>query len=194
MNSQQVLDFWFDGDMPGKAQIKRWWYKDPDADADIAARFSDLVTEVHQHLGDKWSETAEGRLAAIICLDQFPRNIFRDQPQSFYYDEKALELCRQGIDVGAYHELPLLWQSFFFMPLMHSEALSDQNDCVEWFTRLVDQADGALKEYLVGSLDFARRHQEIVQRFGRYPHRNAILGRKSTPEELAFLSQPGSSF
>ncbi|AMO56805.1 hypothetical protein GZ77_02440 [Endozoicomonas montiporae] len=194
MSSQQVLDFWFAGETLGKAQIKRWWHKDPAADAEITSRFSELVTDVHQQLGDKWSEQAEGRLAAIICLDQFPRNMYRGDPRSFYYDQKALELCQQGINEGAYSDLPPLWQTFFFMPLMHSEKLSDQNDCVEWFARLVEQTDGALKEYLSGSLDFARKHQGIVQRFGRYPHRNEILGRESTPEELTFLSQPGSSF
>ncbi|UYM16393.1 DUF924 family protein [Endozoicomonas euniceicola] len=194
MNSQQVLDFWFGGEPLGKAQIKRWWQKDSDMDEEITSRFLNLVKEVHQGLGDEWSQRAEGRLAAIICLDQFPRNMFRDQPEAFHYDQKALELCQQGVETGAYHELPLLWQSFFFMPLMHSENLADQNDCVKQFARLTEQADGPLKEYLSGSLDFARQHQAIVRQFGRYPHRNDILGRESTAEELAFLQQPGSSF
>lgn len=194
MNSQQVLDFWFGGEALGKAQLKRWWHKDSEVDAEITSRFLELVNEVHQGLGDKWSETDEGRLAAIICLDQFPRNMFRSQPRAFQYDQKALELCKQGVEGDAFRELPLLWQSFFFMPLMHSESLADQNDCVKQFARLADQADGSLKEYLSGSLDFARQHRDIVQKFGRYPHRNAILGRESSEEELAFLQQPGSSF
>ena len=169
MESQDVLDFWFEGELLGEAQVSRWWKKNDAVDQDIKVRFSTLVQQVYEHLGDTWSNTPEGRLASIICLDQFPRNIYRNRPEAFSYDHEALRLCHNGIQINAYQELSLIQQSFFVMPLMHSESLSDQNTCVAHFSRLVDQAEGDLARYLSGSLDFAKQHRDIIERFNRYP-------------------------
>lgn len=194
MDSQQILDFWFAGETLGKAQITRWWRKDSDIDKEITARFATLVDQVYDGLCDKWSERAEGRLAAIICLDQFPRNMYRGKPASFQYDDRALQLCLAGIDSRAYEKLPLLWQSFYFMPLMHSESTDIHKLSMAHFSRLTTTATGQLKEYLTGSLASAEQHRDIIERFGRYPHRNSTLGRESSAKELEFLQQPGSFF
>lgn len=194
MKWQNVLDFWFAGESLGREQITRWWKKSDEVDADIRRRFASLVDDVYQHLGDKWSETPEGRLSAIICLDQFPRNMFRNTPGSFKYDGKALALCKKGLQLGHNQQLPPLWQTFFLMPLMHSESLEDQDLCMAEFSKLAASAEDVVKDYIAGSLTFAEKHREIIRRFKRYPHRNAILQRASSAEEEAFLLEPGSSF
>ena len=194
MNWQNVLDFWFADEPLGREQMTRWWKKSDKVDADIRERFASLVDDVQQHSGDKWSEAPEGRLAAIICLDQFSRNMFRNTPKSFKYDGKALALCKEGLQLGHNQQLPVLRQSFFLMPLMHSESLEDQEQSVAEFTSLLDSADEAVKNYIARNLRFAEQHREIIRRFKRYPHRNAILQRVSTEEEKAFLLEPGSSF
>ena len=194
MGIKQVLDFWFAGEPLGKEQMARWWQKNEKVDADIRARFSQLVDDIYHCMGDKWSETPEGRLAAIICLDQLPRNMYRNQPESFKYDDKALTLCKEGLDLQQHKSLPALWQSFFLMPLMHSENMDDQRCCLREFTALAAEADGQVKAYIENSMQFAQKHLDIIEQFGRYPHRNTILGRTSTEAEQSFLMQAGSSF
>ncbi|OED43575.1 hypothetical protein ACH42_09695 [Endozoicomonas sp. (ex Bugula neritina AB1)] len=194
MDSQTVLDFWFAGSPLGDEQMARWWQKNDDVDQTIRDRFAQVVDDVHQWLGDQWSSSAEGCLAAIICLDQFPRNMYREQPESFQYDAAALRLCKQGLKLQYHQSLSVLEQSFFVMPLMHSESMTDQQESVVQFSRLVNEADESFKGYLAGSKKFAEQHRDIIARFGRYPHRNSILGRESTEGEKMFLTQPGSSF
>ncbi|MGI9274087.1 MAG: DUF924 family protein [Endozoicomonas sp.] len=191
---QNVLDFWFSGEPLGEEQMNRWWKKNVSVDKDIRDRFAGLVDDVHRGLADEWAVTAEGRLAAITCLDQFPRNMYREDPRSFHYDERATALCREGLALEQHRSLPPLQQAFFVMPLMHSEQMPDQDECVRQFERLVGESTGAVQGYLSGSLDFAIKHRDIIARFQRFPHRNSILGRSSTAEELEFLTQPGSSF
>ena len=192
--ARDVLEFWFSGEPLGEEQMRRWWKKNDSVDNEIRERFAGLVNDVHHSLADEWAVTAEGRLAAIICLDQFPRNMYRGDPRSFHYDERALALCREGLALEQYRVLQPLHQAFFVMPLMHSEQLPDQDECVCQFERLVGESSGAVQGYLSGSLDFAIKHRDIIVRFQRFPHRNAILGRTSSAEEQMFLTQPGSSF
>ena len=191
---QEVLGFWFQGETLSKEQIRRWWEKDEKVDEWIKQQFSVRIEETYEYLYKSWSETAQGRLAAIICLDQLSRNAYRGSAQSFQYDKRAKQLTDEGLKLDHDKELSLLERSFFIMPLMHDEELSSQKRCIAYFEELVAASEGALRDYFSGSLNFAIKHCEIIQRFGRYPHRNKILGRESTLEERAFLQQPGSSF
>lgn len=172
----EVLRFWF-------ADPDRWWVKDPAFDAEIRDRFGALHAAIERGEHEAWLDTPRGALAYVIVLDQFSRNIFRGTPGMFAADARALAATNAAIARGHDAALSPQERGFLYMPLMHSEALADQDRSVALF--------GALG---TGQLDYAERHRDIVRRFGRFPHRNAILGRASTPEELEFLTQPGSSF
>ena len=133
-------------------------------------------------------------MALILCCDQFPRNIFRGTPGAFAYDARALQLSLSGIERGWDRQLRCVERAFFYLPLEHSEDRGHQERSVELFGELLREAPEAQKSGFESFLDYARRHREIIAQFGRFPHRNRILGRVSTPEERAFLKQPGSSF
>lgn len=174
-----VLDFWFEELAP-----RQHWLKDAELDAKITERFGSL----HQQaaLGELWlwRATAKGRLAEIIVLDQFSRNIYRGQAQSFACDAAALVLAQEAVRNEQDKILAVQQRAFLYMPYMHSESLLVHDEAL----RLFGQSG------LEDKLDFEQRHRAIIERFGRYPHRNDTLGRISTPEEEAFLSEPGSSF
>jgi len=176
---QQVLDFWFDELTP-----KQWFRKDADLDRAITQRFGDTLAAAARCECWQWRETPAGRLAEILVLDQFSRNVHRDTPGAFAQDLLALALAQELIARGEDEVLPLAQRIFVYMPFMHSESLVIHDQAAVLF----DQP--GMEE----QIDFERRHREIIERFGRYPHRNAILGRQSTPDELEFLDQPGSSF
>jgi len=176
---QQVIDFWFKEIDP-----ERWWIKDTIFDAEVAAKFEAAHIAARQCELASWRTTAKGRLAEIIMLDQFSRNMYRDTPQAFLYDGIALALAQEAISVGADKALEPLEKSFLYMPFMHSESLAIHQDAVALYT-----ANG-----IASNLEFEIKHKEIIERFGRYPHRNSILNRNSTPEEINFLTQPNSSF
>ena len=180
MNANEVLNFWFD-----ELETKQWFTKDEALDREIARRFGGLFEAAGRCELWGWRETPQGRLAEVIVLDQFSRNIHRDTPRAFANDPLSLALAQEAVARGADRELAAGPQrAFLYMPYMHSEsALIHQQAMV-----LFDQPE------LADNLEFERRHKAIIDRFGRYPHRNAILGRRSTEEELAFLQQPGSSF
>lgn len=176
---QRVLDFWF------AEQSKPYWFaKSDEFDQQIAREFSGLWQAVvdNQHLA--WRDSIQGRLAEIIVLDQFSRNLYRDSPLAFAQDERALQLAQQSVQLAAYAELNVRERQFLLLPYMHSESQAVQAAGLPLFA--------ALNDPLV--LDFAERHKVIIDRFGRFPHRNAVLGRESSAEELTFLQQPGSSF
>jgi uncharacterized protein (DUF924 family) len=173
-----VLGFWF-GQPP-----ERWFRKDPVFDQEIRARFTALHGELGLGEHDDWLATPRGRLAAIIVLDQFSRNMFRDTPGMFDSDARALAIALEGLARGDDRALGDAERQFFYMPLMHAEDLACQDRCVELFAAAGN----------ANALRFAELHRDIVRRFGRFPHRNALLGRSSTPEEVEFLTQPGSSF
>lgn len=194
----RVLEFWFgELDELGRADeehASRWYTKDPEFDARLRAAFEPLHAEVLRGERDAWLATPRSRLAYIVVLDQFSRNMYRESPRSFEGDEKALAACRSGIETGMDRPLAFDERWFFYMPLQHSEDPAVQDFSVETFRRLRDEAPPELRERAQVALDFAIRHRDIIVRFGRYPHRNAVLGRESTPEEIEFLKQPNSSF
>jgi len=174
-----ILDFWFEA-----IDRSLWFKKDIGFDRLLIERFGALHAQAT--LGElyTWRESAQGRLAEIIVLDQFSRNLFRDSPKAFAQDGMALVLAQEAVRFGADAELSAQQRVFLYMPYMHSESLAIHETAVELFTR----------NGIAGNLDFELKHKAIIERFGRYPHRNAILDRASTAEETAFLSQPGSSF
>lgn len=198
MSYQRVLDFWFGPlDEKGRASSdhsQMWWKRDDAFDAEIRRRFEDDHQAITSGQRQEWLSEPRGVLAYVIVLDQFSRNMFRGTPQSFAADPQALVAAQGAIDAGLDAELAFAERSFLYMPLMHSESLADQDRCVELFAALAREFDDDRKESANNQLDFARRHRDIIARFGRFPHRNQILGRESTAEEREFLTQPGSSF
>lgn len=175
----EILKFWFDDISPAQ-----WWAASAEFDAQIQQRFlSHLEQAKHGELHE-WRKDAKGRLAEVIVLDQFSRNIYRNTPEAFAQDGMALILAQEAIALGADKQLSPIERSFLYLPFMHSESKVIH----EWAERLY--RDNGLPE----NYDFELRHKVIIDRFGRYPHRNAILGRESTAEEVVFLQQPGSSF
>jgi uncharacterized protein (DUF924 family) len=171
-----VLAFWF-------ADPKRWWKKDPAFDAEIHDRFGALRDAVMRGEHEDWRATPRGALAYVIVLDQFSRNMFRGSARSFEGDARALAAACAAVDSGFDKGLSVDERMFLYMPLMHCEDIAHQERCVALFAGVVPE-----------QLRFAEMHRDIVRRFGRFPHRNAALGRASTPEEVEFLKQPGSSF
>lgn len=195
---QDILKFWFgnlESDQPAGEEIsKRWWKKDPDFDKEIESRFKDDILKAASGEYQEWESTAEGRLALIILLDQFTRNVFRNTPQAWAYDEIALKHCLTAIEQGQDRELHTTYASFLYMPLMHAENMQAQDESLKQFQALSERCGEAFKKGIEGSLSSAKHHYSIVERFGRYPHRNAVIGRESTAEELEFLTQKNSSF
>ena len=175
----QIIEFWFDETKP-----EQWWVKDRNFDALLVERFSELHARVGRGELFEWRQCPEGRLAEIIILDQFSRNMFRDTPKAFASDPMSLALSQEAIACGADQELSPVQRSFLYMPFMHSESLQIHEVAVELFR----------KNGIQNNLDFEIRHKEIIEKFGRYPHRNEILGRQSTAGEIEFLTQPGSGF
>jgi uncharacterized protein (DUF924 family) len=177
--ADSVLDFWFREIDPA-----RWWKADPVFDAELRRRWSGLH-EVAR-VGELWSWRADarGRLAEIIVLDQFSRNIHRDTVQAYASDPMALALAQEAVAGEHDHALPPPQRAFLYLPYMHSESRRVHREAERLYAGLG----------LPNNLDFELRHKAIIDRFGRYPHRNAVLGRTSTPDEIEFLSQPGSSF
>lgn len=174
-----VIDFWFKELKP-----KDWWLKDKDLDQTIAHRFGATHTAASQGECYHWREEPHGWLAEIIVLDQFSRNIYRDQAGAFAQDAQALTLAQEAIASGASQHLNKQETVFAYMPFMHSESKKIHEIAVGLFTDLGIESN----------VDFEHKHKAIIDQFGRYPHRNAILGRESTKEELEFLEKPGSSF
>lgn len=179
MSPNEVIKFWFE-----ELEPRQWFAKDPSLDELIKNRFFELHSQAKNGLLSEWRQTAEGRLAEIIVLDQFSRNMFRDQADSFATDKLALSLAEEAVSLGEDQNLSTVQKSFLYMPYMHSEALQAHKKAVELFS-----IPG-----LEHNLDFEIKHKNIIERFGRYPHRNKILGRISTPEEIEFLKEPNSSF
>ncbi len=188
---EEILNFWFNRspDEPGSGKARKVWFsKNPDFDQEIRTRFQSAYEQAADGLLDHWQQTPEGSLALILLLDQFPRNMFRDQPQAFATDGQALAVAQAAIARSFDQALPPVKRWFVYLPLMHSEELSHQNQCVELFHPLRNHPD------VPDGYTYAQKHQAVIERFGRFPHRNAILGRATTPEEEEFLKQPGSSF
>lgn len=189
--AQNVLDFWFlPPDNPGYGQSRVEWFRKDDAfDAQIRDRFGALIDAAIEGGLCAWDATPHGALARLIVLDQFTRNVYRGTPRAFAGDARALALAVALTQAGQDRQLAPMLRAFAYLPFEHAEDLAMQARAVELF-QLLSQAQPGFD----GMLDYAQRHQEVIARFGRFPHRNAILGRPSTPEEVEFLRQPGSSF
>jgi len=179
MNSQSIIHFWFTELTP-----KDWWKKDDALDQSIKEQFGDIHHSASTLELQHWRTSAKGRLAEIIILDQFSRNIYRDTPAAFASDNTALALAQEAVSLGADQKLSAVEKSFLYLPYMHSESLVIHEAAIVLFSQ-----DG-----LEHNLEFEHKHQQIIARFGRYPHRNKILERESTEEEIEFLKTKGSSF
>jgi uncharacterized protein (DUF924 family) len=193
-----VIEFWF-GTAADDAAVARerknlWWSKDPALDAQIRDRYGALVEAAADSAHAGWAETPRGRLALILLFDQFPRNMHRGTARAFAFDPLAQRLAVDGLESGADQALRPIERVFFYLPLEHAESLDLQERCVELFYRLAAAVPDHLHELFRGYVQYAERHRDIIARFGRFPHRNAALGRASTPEETEFLKQPGSAF
>lgn len=187
--ARDVLDFWF-----GDHARARWFAKDPAFDAEIRARFGAAIAAAAAGALDAWAADRDGALALTILLDQLPRNVHRGSPRAFEADGHARRIAGGAIDRGLDRAAPLDRRPFFYLPFEHGESLADQDRAVELFSRWAAEHAGAARAEADEELGHALRHREIIRRFGRFPHRNAALGRASTPEELAFLAEPGSSY
>lgn len=190
-HARAVLDFWFGA--PGSAtdgKPRAEWFRKSDAfDRTIERAFAPLIEAALGGALRDWDGQPASALARILLLDQFTRNVFRDTPRAFAGDALALAAAQALVASGGDLGLSPWQRSFVYLPFEHAEDLAMQDESMRLFTRLDGEAQG-----FAATLDYARRHRAIIERFGRFPHRNAILGRESTPEELAFLQQPGSSF
>ncbi|GAA6135732.1 DUF924 family protein [Oceaniserpentilla sp. 4NH20-0058] len=174
-----IIDFWFD-----EIETSQWWKKDLEFDALIQRRFGELHQKAKAGELFKWRETALGSLAEVIILDQFSRNMFRDHKDAFSSDELALALAQGAISKGFDTQISSTMRSFLYLPFMHSESAIIHAQAVKLYESLGNP----------NNLEFEHKHKAIIDRFGRYPHRNTILGRESTMEEIEFLKQPNSSF
>ena len=176
---EEILNFWFIECKP-----EHWFKKNEDFDHVIEKRFTCSIEDANEGKLESWEETETGCLALIIVLDQFTRNVFRDTPRAFAGDERALALSQTCRDKGYLNNPDINRRKFMLMPMMHSENLAVQDAALPLFNNYASEKD----------YEYAEKHREIIVRFGRFPHRNVILGRKSTIEELNFLKKPGSSF
>lgn len=188
---EEVLQFWFGGSSDEMLAIPRdaWFKKDEVFDTIIRERFLPLVDGLQADRLAPPLDNARQTLAWLIVADQFPRNLFRGDARAFASDARARDVAHAMLAAGLDAQLPPVARWFCYLPLEHSERLSDQNDCVRCFSALPADSPG-----YAGVLDYAQRHRDIIARFGRFPHRNAALGRDNTAEETLFLQQPGSSF
>ena len=177
--ADDVLNFWF-----RELDSTDWFKKNPHVDQLMNERFKELLKRASRGELAGWRETPEGRLAEILLLDQFSRNIYRDTKKAFENDALALSLSQEMIDLGLDQGFPPEKKAFIYLPFMHSENIADHRRALELFSQ-----DG-----LEENLDFENKHLQILETFGRYPHRNKILGRKSTAQEIEFLKRPDSGF
>ena len=191
-DARRVLDFWFGA--PGSADWNssraQWFTKSQDFDATVRAAFLPLWEATHAGANAGWAQSPEGACARIVLLDQVPRNVFRNDARSFASDAQALAAARQMVESGADRLLPTPFHRMFcYMPFEHAETRADQDVAVRLMTALRDESQGR-----VDVVEWALKHRAVIERFGRFPHRNAVLGRRDTEEESAFLRGPGSSF
>lgn len=195
--SRRVLDYWF-GDLsadPLASQKTSLWFKSSEqTDNDIRQQFGDDVTRADARKYDELRSSPRGSLTLIILLDQFTRNIYRGTPRAFASDSLALKYALEMISSGQYKELSPIERVFVYLPLEHAEDRELQAQCVALYAELRDSVPESDRSFFDVTYDYAVRHKVIIDRFGRFPHRNIILGRTSTPEEVEFLKEPGSSF
>ncbi len=195
---QEVLDRWFAGapDDPATAakQLAFWWGSNPATDAELRERFGATHEAACAGELDGWAATPEGRVALVLVLDQLSRNLHRGTPGAFAQDPAALRLALAAVEQGEDRSYPFFHRVFLYLPFEHSERIADQDRALRLFDSLHVECPEPLRGSAKAYLQYARQHRDIIARFGRFPHRNAILGRPSSAEELKFLAQPGSGF
>lgn len=196
--SQDLLDWWFGEGATARetadAKNGLWFGYKPEQDAEARERFGDLTERALAGELSEWAESPQGWLALVLLLDQLPRMIHRGTPQAFAGDDRALQLVRDGMAHGGDVLLAPIQRVFIYLVLEHAENLSVQDQAVQQFEQLLGIADADEQKLFAGFLDFAERHRQVVARFGRFPHRNEILGRASSEAERVFLAEPGSRF
>lgn len=196
--SEDILQFWFgpDSSQPAAAQQRMplWFGSDADLDEDIRRRFAGEVQAALAGERQHWLGSARPCLALILLLDQFPRNLFRGHPEAFSGDSAALAACLQGLEEELDQALTPIERGFFLLPMQHAEDLAHQQRSVELYRQLLEQSPPDWQPLLQGMLDYALEHRDIIQRFGRFPHRNPLLGRPPTLEEEAFLADGGPRY
>lgn len=193
---EQVLRYWFDGAEHDlellRARSKIWYSFSSERDEEIERKFSTLLHEIVRGHRQDWSETSAGSLALVLVLDQFTRQIYRKKAEAFAYDEQALAIAYSAIGRGLDQEMSIPGRLFLYHPFQHSEKVKDQEFGVQIVRNVLNQCDEKWHDYVKESLRFFEEHCEIVRRFGRFPHRNEVLDRESTPEELEFLRTASS--
>ena len=187
--ARDVLEFWF-----SEQSRPLWFEKNLDFDAEIRARFAATLDRAAAGSLDNWRNDADSCLALVIVLDQFSRNLYRGSPRAFAADPKGRAVADLAIGRSYDQRLPLDRRKFFYLPFEHSEELADQRRSMQLFQRWADAHDGAARAEAQRQMMFVQRHAEIIERFGRFPHRNECLGRESTLREIEFLREPHSSF
>ncbi len=192
-----ILDYWFADIGDGfdiKSQQKIWYLGDETVDNDIQQRFGDWVERALARELDNWCVTPEGTLALVLLLDQFTRNIYRNSAKAFSGDELARQIVNDALAMSVEQKLTSIQHTFLYMPFMHSESLDDQERCIALFETLLQAVPAEGKRCIEGNLDFAIQHKNIIEAYGRFPYRNAVLGRENTEHELNYLNNGGSSF
>src|SRR5215203_3464610 len=191
---EEVLSYWFpeedifDADQETFGRQMQWWFQGgPEVDREITERFAEVLEQARRGELDHWAETPRGRLSLIVVLDQFSRNVYRGSPLSYSQDQKALELAVEGVDLGMDRELSPMERIFFWMPIGHSEDLALQERSVRHAEEEARNAPSHLRAEAEFGVSQAKAARDVIARFGRHPHRNEILGRDSTPEELEYL-------
>ncbi|PCI93321.1 hypothetical protein COB11_05560 [Candidatus Aerophobetes bacterium] len=195
---QIALFFWFGNienkDFFPKDRANVWFSGGDEIDAEITEKFKIAIDEAYLGKFDHLGDDPRSLMAILLLLDQFPRNIYRNSPKFLEYDEKALKLCKDGLEKGLHKELSYIERVFFYLPLEHSEEFDDQIRCLKLFEELYEEVPESIKEPIGVSLNYAKEHFEVIKKFGRFPHRNKILGRESTDEEIKLLEAGGSFF
>ena len=195
MNPQEVIHFWL-GTAPEDigavdAASKRWYAADARFDAQVRDRFHTTIRRAREGAFRNWEDTPHGALALVILLDQLSRNAYRGTPEAFAGDARALAVATSALEAGVERELGCAGRAFLYHPFEHSEDPADQERSVRLFESLVGAAPAPWRQFAADFVPYAHAHREVIARFGRFPHRNAILGRISTPEELAYLRAGG---
>ena len=193
-----ILEFWFGNSRADPQAIAAreeiWFSVDEAFDQGVRERFTDVLEKAYRGDYKRWKLAPHGTLALIITLDQFPRNIYRSMPQAFAYDERALALCRDGVAMGIDRELEIIERAFFYMPLEHAEDRDAQDKSVACFEQLHAETPDGFKKNTEVKLQHAVTHRDIVYRFGRFPHRNLVLGRTSTPAEIEWIAEHAGGY
>lgn len=198
MEYKDILEYWF-GELDeygrtDESRFKLWFGKSEETDQYLTENYKDLLESAKRGELDSWKESAEGLVAFIVLLDQFSRNIYRDTAEMYAADEQVLSVAKRAVETGVDKEMPISHRVFTYLPFMHSENLEDQEQCIELFKGLQNEVPEEVKKSIQGNIDYAIKHRDVVKGYGRFPHRNEILGRESIEEEKVYLSNPDAGF